>query len=65
MGIEIGGLFGLIVLIADIWAIINVVQSGASTGSKVVWVLVILILPLLGFLAWLLFGPRGSKSVRP
>ena len=62
MGIEIGGLFGLLILIADIWAIINVVQSGASTGSKVVWVLVILILPVLGFLAWLLFGPRGSRT---
>ncbi|MEX0759714.1 MAG: PLDc N-terminal domain-containing protein [Tistlia sp.] len=64
MGIEIGGLFGLIILIADIWAIINVVQSSASTGSKVIWVLVILILPLVGFLAWLLFGPRGNKSAR-
>lgn len=66
MGIEVGGLIGLLVLIADIWAIVNVVQSGASTGAKVVWVLFILILPVLGFLAWLLFGPRGSgKAARP
>lgn len=64
MGIEVGGLLGLIILIADIWAIINVVQSGASTGGKVIWVLAILILPVLGFLAWLLFGPRGSRSAR-
>lgn len=64
MGIEVGGLFGLLILIADIWAIINVVQSGASTGSKVVWVIAILILPVLGFLAWLVFGPRGSRTSR-
>ncbi|SMF75726.1 Phospholipase_D-nuclease N-terminal [Tistlia consotensis] len=64
MGIEVGGLLGLLILIADIWAIINVVQSGASTGSKVIWVLLILILPLLGFLAWLLAGPRGGGAVR-
>lgn len=64
MGIEVGGLLGLLILIADIWAIINVVQSGASTGGKVIWVLLILILPLVGFLAWLLAGPRGSAAVR-
>ncbi len=53
------GIFGLIVLALDIWAIVSVVNSAASTGSKVIWVLAILILPVLGFLAWLLFGPRS------
>jgi hypothetical protein len=27
MGIEVGGLFGLLLLIADIWAIVKTVQS--------------------------------------
>jgi hypothetical protein len=54
------GIFGLIVLALDIWAIVSVVNSGASTGSKVIWVLAILLLPVLGFLAWLLFGPRAG-----
>jgi len=62
MGIEVGGLFGLLVLAADIWAIINVIQSGASTGGKVLWVLVILILPILGLIIWLIAGPRGRAS---
>ena len=59
MGIEVGGLFGLLLLIADVWAIIKTVQSGASTGAKVIWVVVILVLPVLGLIAWLLFGPKG------
>ena len=59
MGIEVGGLFGLVLLIADIWAIVKTVQSGASTGAKVFWVVLILILPLLGFILWLIFGPKG------
>ena len=59
MGMEVGGLFGLLLLIADIWAIVKTVQSGASTGAKVLWIVVILIFPLVGFLAWLLFGPKG------
>lgn len=54
------GIFGLIVLALDIWAIVSVVNSDASTGAKVIWVLVILVLPILGFLAWLLLGPRAA-----
>lgn len=59
MGIEVGGFFGLLLLIADIWAIVKTVQSGASTGAKVFWILLIILLPLLGFILWLIFGPKG------
>ena len=63
MGVEVGGLFGLLVLIADVWAIVNVVASRASTGAKLVWVVAILLLPVLGLLLWLVAGPRSSQSV--
>ncbi|QKV19031.1 PLDc N-terminal domain-containing protein [Oricola thermophila] len=59
MGIEVTGLFGLLVLIADIYAIIKTLGSGVSTGRKVLWVVIILLLPVLGFLLWLFIGPRG------
>jgi len=62
MGIEVGGLIGLIILIADIWAIINVLGSPASTGSKVLWVLIILLLPVIGLIAWLIMGPRKGAA---
>lgn len=62
---EIGGLFGLLLLVADVWAIVNVFGSSAGTGSKVLWILLILIFPLLGFLIWLIFGPRSTRSARP
>jgi hypothetical protein len=58
---EVTGIGGLILLALDIWAIISVVGSRDGTGSKVIWVLVILFLPLLGFIAWLFFGPRASR----
>jgi Phospholipase_D-nuclease N-terminal len=61
MGIEIGGILGLLILIADIWAIINVIGSGASTGAKVLWVLLIVILPVVGLIIWLLAGPRRTR----
>jgi Na+/proline symporter len=64
MRMEVGGLLGLIVLIADIWAIVHVLGSSSSTGAKVLWTVLILIFPVLGFLIWLLFGPRAVKSPR-
>jgi hypothetical protein len=53
------GITGLIVLILDIWAMVNVVNSERGTGGKVLWVLSILLLPVLGFIAWLVAGPRS------
>jgi hypothetical protein len=57
MGVEVGSLFGLIILVADIWAIVKIFQSGASTGAKVLWIVLILVLPLLGLILWLILGP--------
>ena len=62
MGVEITGIGGLILLALNIWAIVSVVGSGATTGRKVLWVLLILVLPLLGLILWLLFGPRSSSA---
>lgn len=59
MGIEVGGLLGLIILILDIWAIVKIIGSGAGTAAKVIWIVVILVLPLLGLILWLLFGPKS------
>jgi hypothetical protein len=56
------GLLGLLLLIADVWAIVNVVQSAADTGRKVLWIVLILVLPLLGLLLWLLLGPRTGRT---
>jgi len=59
MGIEIGGIVGLLILILNVYAIIKTVQSAAPTGTKVLWVVLILILPILGLLLWWLMGPKG------
>jgi len=55
------GLFGLLILIGDIWAIVNIVQSSASTERKVLWIVLVLVLPFLGLLLWLLLGPRTGR----
>jgi len=60
MGSTFNGLVGLIILALDIWAIINVFKSGAEVGMKVLWTLLILILPVLGLIIWAIAGPRGN-----
>lgn len=57
------GLLGLIILIADIYAIYKVLTSGASGLAKILWTIGILVFPVLGFIVWLIAGPRGG-SVR-
>jgi succinate dehydrogenase/fumarate reductase cytochrome b subunit len=56
------GLWGLLVLIADVWAVVNIFQSTASTERKVLWTVLVILLPVLGFIIWLLAGPRTGRS---
>lgn len=59
MGIEVTGIVGLLVLVLDLWAIINTLGAQASPGSKLLWILLILILPVLGVILWFFLGPRS------
>jgi succinate dehydrogenase/fumarate reductase cytochrome b subunit len=56
------GLLGLLILIGDVWAIINIFQSGASNEKKLIWTVVVLVLPLLGLILWYFFGPRVGRT---
>lgn len=60
MGTTLSGLLSLVILALDIWVIINVIKSGAETGIKILWVLLIVFLPVLGLIIWALAGPRGN-----
>lgn len=59
LSLPVGGFFGFLLLVADIWAIVSTLGSRAGTGAKVLWILLILFLPFLGWLLWLLMGPRS------
>lgn len=54
------GILGLLVLIADIYAVVKTLQSDADTAKKVLWILVIVLLPVLGLIAWFFMGPKGE-----
>ncbi|MDG9757474.1 PLDc N-terminal domain-containing protein [Pseudomonas sediminis] len=63
MGSTFNGLIGLVILALDIWAIINVVKSSAETGIKILWILLIVLLPVIGLIIWALMGPRGNVRI--
>lgn len=58
------GFFALIVLIVDIYAIIQVLSSAAPAVNKLLWILLIALLPVLGLVIWIFAGPRGGRAVR-
>jgi hypothetical protein len=55
-------LWGVLVLIADIWAIVNIIQSSADTGKKVLWLVIVVLLPVVGFILWYFLGPRTGRT---
>lgn len=62
MNNSFGGLFGVLILVADIWAVINIFQSSASSEKKLIWIVAVVLLPVLGLLLWFFLGPRANKS---
>ena len=51
----------LLALILALWSVFNIAQSRASPLAKALWIVAVLFLPYLGFLAWLFFGPRSVR----
>ncbi len=56
----INELGALLILIADIYAIIMILQSSARDIEKLLWILAVIILPLIGVIIWFFAGP-GKK----
>ncbi len=62
MYIGYNGLWGLLVLAGDIWAIINILQSSASNEKQLIWTIVVVLLPLIGLILWYFLGPRDGRA---
>ena len=55
-----GGVCGLLHIIAVVWAFVNIANSTADTGSKVLWGAFVFFFPVLGLAVWYFAGPRSS-----
>ncbi|MEM8685555.1 MAG: PLD nuclease N-terminal domain-containing protein [Pseudomonadota bacterium] len=56
------GIIGLLHLAAVIYALIQIFGSSASTGGKILWVLIVAVFPLIGLIVWFLMGPGTPKK---
>ena len=54
---EVTGLLGVIILIADVYAVLRIAQSSASDGKKAIWIAAVIVLPVLGLIVWYPMGP--------
>ncbi|MEM7097327.1 MAG: PLD nuclease N-terminal domain-containing protein [Pseudomonadota bacterium] len=54
---ELTSVAGIMVVLANLFGIVRTLRSTATGGNKVMWVAIILLLPFVGVVAWILFGP--------
>jgi hypothetical protein len=54
-----GSILGILILIGDIWALISILQSSVGNDKKLLWVVVVVLLPLIGLILWFYMGPRN------
>lgn len=52
------GIVGLLILVLDVVVLLKVWGGNGSAGYKLVWTLIILLLPLIGLLLYALLGQR-------
>jgi hypothetical protein len=53
----------LLVTVLDIVAIVSVLKSGADSGTKLLWVVIIILLPVLGMILYFLMGPGRKRAI--
>ena len=52
-------LLGLLVLVLDVIALVNIVTSSMSVGGKVLWGIIVIALPIVGMLLYFVFGKKA------
>lgn len=55
-------LFGILVFILDIIAIVSILKSSAESGTKLLWIVLVVLLPVIGMVLYFLMGP-GRRTV--
>ena len=56
-------LIGLVILVLDIVALVKLLQSGADSTTKILWALLIILLPPIGMILYFLMGPGRSRAI--
>ncbi|PZO67466.1 MAG: hypothetical protein DI498_03850 [Paracoccus denitrificans] len=57
-------LFGVIIFVLDVWAIASVINTDRPMSTKIIWIVIIAVLPVVGLIAWWFVGPKANYSGR-
>ena len=57
-----GYIFGIIIFALDVWAIASVINTDAANRTKLIWIALIAILPVVGLIIWWFAGPKANYS---
>ncbi|WP_286799582.1 PLD nuclease N-terminal domain-containing protein [Pseudomonas sp. UBA4034] len=52
----------VVVLLLELWAINAVLRSTSGWETKGLWLIILIFVPLLGLIAWAMFGPKREMS---
>jgi len=53
----ITGLLAILIFAADVYAILTILKSPFATGPKILWCLLIILLPVFGLIIWYAVDP--------
>ncbi len=53
------GVVGILIFVLDIIAIVDCIQSSMDTGKKLLWILLVLVLPFLGMMLYFLLAKNS------
>jgi hypothetical protein len=56
-------LVSVVILVLDVIALVSLLKSGADAGTKILWALLIILLPVLGMILYFLMGPGRRKVI--
>jgi hypothetical protein len=51
-----------IIFALDVWAIASIINTNESNGTKLIWILLVALLPVLGLIIWWFAGPKANYS---
>ena len=57
------GIVGLLILVLDIYVIFLIINGSGELGMKLLWIIIVLLLPLVGPILYFLLGGGGGKRL--
>ena len=53
-------ILGIVIFALDVWAIASIINTNVATSTRIIWILLVAILPVVGLIIWWLAGPKAN-----